>query len=105
MNDTLLKMIKLKCHITWNDENTNQRITEIAEESMVEIRKKLGIPGETEDIFLKPGKVRELYKAYCMYAWNDMTDQFDTNYKHDILHARREYEVQAREAKAGKDVQ
>lgn len=97
MNETILaelcEMIKRKCRITWSDAETEARVEEIAENANATLRHKLGVREEAEELFLRPGSGRTLFEAYCMYDWNDALEEFDTNYKKEIIAERHKYEV------------
>lgn len=92
----LVEMAKQKCKITWISAITENEIREIAEEACLAVKRKVGLPLETEDdVFLKPGIFRTLWKEYCLYGWNDQVEAFDNDYLGEILQARRECEVVA----------
>lgn len=92
----LVEMAKQKCKITWESETTENEIREISEEACLAIKRKVGLPANTEDhVFLKPGIFRTLWKEYCLYGWNDAIEEFDKDYLSEIIQARRECEVLA----------
>lgn len=94
----LFEMAKRKCSITWQDEETDEKILEIVEESMIAIRDKIGIPTcQIPSIFLKPSRERGLWKNYCLYMWNNVEDEFDRRYLNEIMQARRKYEAETHE--------
>lgn len=90
----LCDIAKRKCKITWFDKETEQRISEIAENADIVMRHKLGISDALQDAFLKPGLSRILYENYCLYDWNNMTHEFEKNYRSEILTERHRYEVE-----------
>lgn len=84
-------------HITWSDEDTDRRVIEIMHDAEAALNHKLGA---TIDYF-QPGQERQLYKNYCLYAWNDCLEQFDEAYRAEILQIRHKYEVAAHRKDAG----
>lgn len=91
MNEELKRTVKQKCSITWEDEETEQRIEEIIEDAIITVKDKIGA---TEDIdFSIAGKERNLFKNYCFYEWNNKVSEFDRNYENEILQLRQKYEV------------
>lgn len=89
----LRRVAKRKCKVTWNDADTEERITEIVENAVEALRHKLGMGDVTPDVFLEPGMTKTLFENYCMYDWNDMLDDFEGNYQKEILAERHKYEV------------
>lgn len=105
INAELVQMAKRTCRITWEDEETNERVTSIAENAVVHLHHLFGMPREVSpEAFLKPGTTRMLYENYCLYCWNDIPEEFEANYRADILRVRHKYEVEAarRENNQGK---
>ena len=98
MDDETLKalseLIKRKCKITWNDEDTEKRVREIVENADESMRHMLAMKDASADAFLKPGKTRTLFENYCMYDWNNLLDQFEGNYRKEILAVRHKNEVE-----------
>lgn len=92
----LIPYAKRICNITWSDEDTDARITSVVENAVVSLHHKLGMPGEpTPGIFEAPGMERVLFENYCLYSWNNMPEEFEVNYRRDILTVRHRYEVEA----------
>lgn len=89
----LCDSIKRKCKITWEDPDTNTRIEEIVENADESMRHMLGMKDASADAFLEPGKTRTLFENYCMYDWDNMLEEFESNYKREILAVRHRYEV------------
>lgn len=92
MNETLLAQVKRKLNITWDDPDTNSRVEDIMSEAKSVMLFKLGITDEDFD-FSIGGIENVLYKAYCLYLYNHCENEFEDNYKSDILQARSKYEV------------
>ena len=91
---TLCDVAKRKCNVTWKDEDTDKRIQEIVENAYESVRHMLGIKSAPDDAFLKPGKARTIFENYCWYDWNNMLDQFQPNYRREILAERHRNEVE-----------
>lgn len=89
----LCELVKRKCKITWEDEDTDQRILEIVENADVSMRHMLAMTGASADAFLEPGNARMLFENYCMYDWNNILDQFAINYQREIIAERHKNEV------------
>lgn len=94
--EELEALARNKCRITWHDDETDARVKGIVENAAYYLHHKLGIPGETSpDVFLEPGATRMLFENRCLYEWNDVADEFEENYKREILTERHRYEVEA----------
>lgn len=92
----LIEFARRICRITWNDDDTDARITSIVENAVTHLHHKFGMPGEpSPGIFENPGTERMLFENYCLYCWNDIPEEFEVNYKRDILTVRHKYEVEA----------
>lgn len=90
----LFEIARGACKITWNDNETDTRILEIAENAAAALRHKLGMKEEQEQRFCDPGLTRILFENYCLYYWNDMLNEFEKNYRSEILTERHRYEVE-----------
>lgn len=93
MNETLLTAkVKRKLNITWDDADTNNRVSDIIGEAKSVISHKLGITDADYD-FSDDSVASMLFRAYCLYLFNHCENEFDENYKGDILQARQMFEV------------
>lgn len=81
--------LKLKLNITWEDTETNSKLDSILADAEIVLNHKLGAEIE----FSAPGIEHSLYLNYCMYAWNNCTDEFDERYRTEIYTARHIQEV------------
>lgn len=90
----LRRLAKRKCKITWKDNDTEERITEIVENAVPALCQILGMSDEAPEVFLIPGMKKTLFENYCMYDWNDMLDEFQGNYKKEIIAERHKNEVE-----------
>lgn len=92
MNETLLALVKRKLNVTWEDDDTTTRITEIIESAIPDLIHKLGITDDAFD-FSVAGMERNLFLAYCLYEWNHALSDFDNNYSNLIAQCRAKHEV------------
>ena len=89
----LCELVKRKCKITWEDEDTEIRVREIVENADESMRHMLGMKDASADAFLEPGKTKMLFENYCMYDWNNMLEEFEPNYCIKIIAERHRNEV------------
>ena len=92
MTEKLFQQVKRKCNITWNDDDTDDRVEEIIQSAIPTMLHKLGIADPNFD-FSEPGVENTLFKAYCFYEWNHCAEEFDDNYANDIGQVREKHEV------------
>ena len=92
MNETLLEQVKRKLNITWNDDDTNNRVSDIINQAKSVMLFKLGITDDAFD-FSEVGIVNVLFLAYCLYLFNHCENEFEDSYKSEILQARALFEV------------
>ena len=93
MNEVLLAQVKRKLNITWSDPDTNARLEEIIDSTILDLKHKLGIVDENFD-FSVAGAENTLFMAYCLYEWNHVLNEFDENYARMIAQVRAKHEVQ-----------
>ena len=91
-DSTLLSQVKSKLNITWSDEETTKRLTEIIEDAIPDLIHRLGITNKDFD-FSKPGVENNLFKNYCLYEWNHSLNEFFDNYAESIAQIRVRNEV------------
>lgn len=96
MNETLFKQVKRKLNITWEDETTNARVTDIINAAIPILSHKLGITDPNMDFSIS-GAENMLFLAYCLYEWNHSAAEFDANYSNEIAQIRAKYAVAAYE--------
>lgn len=85
----LLDSLKSKLNITWDDEDTNNKILDMIEDAKSILDYKLGADID----YSKHGMEHRLFLNYCLYEWNDCVNEFDTNYLNEIYQLRAKYEV------------
>jgi hypothetical protein len=91
-NSTLLSQVERKLNITWKDEETTKRLTEIIEDAIPDLIHRLGITDKNFD-FSRPGTENNLFKNYCLYEWNHSLNEFFDNYAEPIAQIRARNEV------------
>lgn len=94
MTEALLQQVKRKLNITWSDPDTDNRVSDIANQAKSVMLFKLGITDDAFD-FSEAGIENILYLAYCLYLYNHCENEFDDNYLGMILQARSKHEVMA----------
>lgn len=94
ITETLLEEVKRKCYITDNSDLTNSRLKNIVKTALVKVKRMIGV--STTFDFEEEGNEEELalFLNYCWYDWNDVSNEFNTNYLEDIhsLHSKHEVE-------------
>lgn len=94
MTEALLQQVRRKLNITWSDPDTDNRVSDIANQAKSVMLFKLGITDDAFD-FAEAGIENVLYLAYCLYLYNHCENEFDDNYLGMILQARSKHEVMA----------
>ena len=87
--EELFAMLRNELNITWNDDETNLRLSRIVANAVETMNFKLGANID----YTQQGIEQELFLAYCVYVWNNCANEFDTNYLNDIYQVRQKYEV------------
>lgn len=93
MADTLTDKVKRKLDITWDDEGTNARISDIIEGAKPTVRHKIGLPDYYD--FETAGQEQAFFLSYCLYEWNHASDEFDDNYRNDLLQLRQKWSLES----------
>ena len=92
MGETLLAQVRRKLNITWEDTDTNNRVRDIMRQARAKMFEILGIV-DTKFDFSGEGTENMLYLAYCLYLYNHCENEFDDNYREDIMQTRAKHEV------------
>ena len=87
----LLAAVKSYLQITWDDMETNTRLTELIYSGMLYLNSKLGDAGD----YAAPGYPRTLLMEYVRYARDGALDVFENNYRALILAMQHERMVEA----------
>lgn len=85
----LLKAVKLWCNITWSDEATDTKVSDLIASGEAYIDGKLGAAGDYD----VPGEPLTLLKEYVRYGLSDALDVFETNYLNRLLALQHERQV------------
>ena len=87
--DNLLQELKDNLNITWDEEETNRKLNSILKDAKETLDYKLGA---TID-YSVPGIEHNLFLNYCMYVYNNCSNEFDYNYLNELYQVRQKYEV------------
>lgn len=87
--DGLLEAVRNYLDITWDDQDSDTKLSGIIERGMKYLNK---AAGEELDYSIED-KPRELLMDYCRYARSKALNEFHTNYLHELLSLQHEYEV------------
>lgn len=90
--ENLIKQVKRKLNITWEDDETNARVDDIVNSAIPNLIHKLGISDDAFD-FSIAGAENTLFLAYCLYEWNHAANEFDGNYANEIAQIRAKNDV------------
>lgn len=91
MSAALLSSVKLACNITWSDEATDAKVSDLIASGEAYIDGKLGAAGDYE----KPGEPLTLLKEYVRYGLSDALDVFETNYLNRLLAMQNDRQVKS----------
>lgn len=85
----LLSAVKLWCNITWSDEATDAKVSDLIASGEAYIDGKLGAAGDYDT----PGEPLTLLKEYVRYGLSDALDVFEMNYLNRLLAMQHERRV------------
>ena len=89
VSDSLLNSVKLWCNITWSDEATDAKVSDLIASGEAYIDGKLGAAGDYD----APGEPLTLLKEYVRYGLSDALDVFETNYLNRLLAMQNDRQV------------
>lgn len=89
MSAALLSSVKLACNITWSDEATDTKVSDLIASGEAYIDGKLGAAGNYET----PGEPLTLLKEYVRYGLSDALDVFESNYLNRLLAMQNDRQV------------
>ena len=89
MNAALLSSVKIACNITWSDEATDAKVSDLIASGEAYIDGKLGAAGDYDT----PGEPLTLLKEYVRYGLSDALDVFEANYLNRLLAMQHERRV------------
>lgn len=88
----LLVDVRTKLNILSSDEQTDNKIVQIIASAKSHLRR--FHPGlTTEDFEDDRNPAKSLLLNYCLYDYSNAADQFDADYKRELLDLRHIYEV------------
>lgn len=87
--DGLLKDVKNRLDVTWDDEATDRKYSGLIAQGMAYLNKKLG----EEADYTADGDPRAMLMEYVRYARDQALDVFENNYQSMILGAQHDLEV------------
>lgn len=85
----LLSAVKIWCNITWSDEATDAKVSDLIASGEAYIDGKLGAAGDYD----ASGEPLTLLKEYVRYGLSDALDVFETNYLNRLLAMQHERRV------------
>lgn len=86
----LLADVKNYLDITWDDPESDKKLSGIILRGMSYID---DIAGEAQD-YMVEGKPRELLMDYCRYVRSNALDEYQLNYRHELLALQTMKEVE-----------
>lgn len=86
----LVGLLKNELLITWDEDETNLKLSRIIIGGIQALDYKLG----AKINYNEAGLEQELLLAYCVYAYNGCLNEFDEAYQNNIMQIRHKYEVQ-----------
>lgn len=89
MSAALLSAVKLWCNITWSDEATDAKVSDLIASGEAYIDGKQGAAGDYDT----PGEPLTLLKEYVRYGLSDALDVYETNYLNRLLAMQHERRV------------
>lgn len=91
MNAALLSSVKLACNITWSDEATDAKVSDLIASGEAYIDGKLGAAGD----YKNHGEPLTLLKEYVRYGLSDALDVFEMNYLNRLLAMQNDRQVKS----------
>ena len=87
----LIDTLKTYPDITWDDEHTNAKLSGILSRAQAKMCAYAGA-----DLTFDDGTdEQQLLLDLCRYVWFNVPENFEENYKHDLLMLRAKYKVEA----------
>lgn len=92
----LLKDVENRLDVTWEDQKTDEKYTELILSAIAYLNLRLGVEAD----YTIPGEPRTLLMEYVRYARDEALDVFETNYQNRLTAARNNGKVEAYVASA-----
>lgn len=87
--EEIIMLLKNELLITWDDEETEQRLARIVTNAIPTMNFKLGAKID----YNQAGQEQNLFLIYCTYVYNNCAKDFDNNYQSEIYQIRMLHEV------------
>lgn len=87
--DVLLCNARLTLDITWDDSETNLKLSRIIERAKARLNEQAG----TEVDYVQDQIAEQLLMDYVRYIWNNSAEDFEVNFKSELIHFRNRYKV------------
>lgn len=88
----LIDTLKTYLDITWDDEHTNAKLAGILARAQTKICAYAG--AEPLD-FADGTEEQQLLLDLCRYMWFNVPENFEANYRHDLIMLRAKYKTEA----------
>lgn len=85
----LIELLRNELNITWDDNETSIKLSRIVRNATSSLNYKIGADID----YSESGQEQELLITYCVYLYNNVSNEFDANYFNDIMQLRHKYEV------------
>lgn len=87
--NTLNEDLKLTLDVTWEDDETNRKLSSILERACHVINEYAGEEIDYESDLT----ARQLVLDYSRYVWNNVAEEFKTNFGAELVQLRSRYQV------------
>lgn len=88
----LIDTLKNYLDITWDDPHTNAKLEGILARAQAKIR---AYAGKSDLDFADGTAEQQLLLDLCRYVWFNVPEDFETNYRHDLIMLRAKYQTEA----------
>jgi hypothetical protein len=88
----LIDTLKTYLDITWDDEHTNSKLSGILARAQTRI---CAYAGNAELEFADGSEEQQLLLDLCRYVWFNVPENFEENYRHDLIMLRAKYQTEA----------
>lgn len=93
----LIETLKNYLDITWNDAHTNAKLEGILARAQTKLCAYAG--AESLD-FADGTEEQQLLLDLCRYVWFNVPENFEENYRHDLIMLRAKYQTEAMQDEA-----
>ena len=91
---SLIETLKTYLDITWNDPHTNAKLEGILARAQAKLREYAGCTAE-ELTFEDGTEEQQLLLDLCRYIYNNASEDFEENYRADLIMLRAKYKTEA----------